>query len=194
MSTSKLFYSVVGLLLIVTAVPATSQAQFGIGASYEIRDEVPENGFGLRIEKGFLNKLPLLELAVRAHFSYFNENNTVEIANGDGILVAEQEITDWDAGLAAIGGIPIGLVKPYVGLGIGTNTVDVNFDEGLSDENTSKFFWNGLAGAEIQVLPNLHPFVEYRITQLSGEPIDQQNIPKPTDSNGRVIFGIMLKF
>ncbi|NIU01427.1 MAG: porin family protein, partial [Nitrosopumilaceae archaeon] len=55
----------------------TAEAQWAVGGSYEIRNEDPENGFGFRIERSFLQGAPLIDLGIRAHFSYFNDENNV---------------------------------------------------------------------------------------------------------------------
>ncbi|MDZ7695011.1 MAG: hypothetical protein U5K69_28490 [Balneolaceae bacterium] len=41
---------------------SNAQAQWGIGASYEVRDEEPQNGFGVRIERGYsVQQLPIVQ-------------------------------------------------------------------------------------------------------------------------------------
>lgn len=170
----------------IMAIPTQTYAQWGIGASYEMRSETPENGFGLRLERGILGKVPVVDLRLRAHFSYFNEN--ADLSTGGGTVPAE--ITNYDYGLAAIGGVSLGLVKPYVGLGIGSTTFDAQYQGLPNPGSDSQFFWNALIGAEISAIPVLNPFVEYRL-QPSDEPDFSQD---DLGSNGRLVLGVTLNF
>jgi opacity protein-like surface antigen len=175
------------LFIICLSLPMAeqAQAQWSIGASYEIRDEDPTNGFGARIEKGILNFVPLVDFNMRAHFSYFNESNSLSRsgANIDGDLEA------YDYGLALTAGIKIALVKPYVGVGIGAETFDFKPDnDGNEGFNESSFYWNGFGGIELTVLPIITPFIEYRLASLtSTDDIDYKNV-------GRFAVGLSLRF
>lgn len=173
-----------GFIFLLVSFNNTATAQWGVGASYEIRSEIPENGFGFRVEKGFLKNVPVFDLGVRAHFSYFNETNDI---SRDGIQIS-RDIDVYDYGLAAIGGVKLGLVKPYIGLGIGNQQFkfDADIEEFSIDE--SSFYWNGFGGAEITLLPLLNPFIEYRIARLtSTDDIDFDNIT-------RLAIGINMRF
>lgn len=169
------FLSVIGFLF----TTQQTEAQYALGAAYEIRDENPQNGFGLRLEKGIFSKLPLVELGVRAHFSFFNETTDLRIDDRE----ISTEVDAFDYGLALLGGVDIGIVKPYVGLGIGSERFEANpqFTE-------TNFYWNGFGGAEITLLPFLNPFIEYRIKNLSGtEDIGYDNV-------SRLAIGVNLRF
>ncbi len=169
------FLSAIGLLV----ATQQTQAQYAVGAAYEIRDENPENGFGLRLEKGIFSNLPLIDLGMRAHFSFFNETTELTVDETD----VSTEVDAFDYGLALLGGVNVGIVKPYIGLGIGNERFDADplFTE-------SNFYWNGFGGAEITILPFLNPFIEYRIKNLSGtEDIDYSNV-------SRLAIGVNLRF
>ncbi|MFH5885688.1 outer membrane beta-barrel protein [Halalkalibaculum sp. DA3122] len=186
-----------GVLLISSMVPQNAEAQWGIGASYEVRDEEPQNGFGVRIERGILNKLPIVQLGLRAHFSNFSEENQVDYQNRTGSF--SQEIKDYDFGLTALGGVSVGFLKPYVGVGLGSNTVDMDVPDDASVEavEESSLYWNALVGAEVSAIPLLKPFVEYRYTNVNKDFFQDArdlNVPAPSSSNGRIVFGVLLKF
>lgn len=173
-----------GFIFLLIPVSNTVSAQFAIGASYEIRSEDPTNGFGFRLEKGILQNMPLLDFGLRAHFSYFNDTNEIS-RNG---ISTSTEIDVYDYGLAALAGVKLGLIKPYVGLGIGNQ--QFNFDADAEDfsSDESSFYWNGFGGAEITLLPLLNPFIEYRIARLTGtDDIDIDNI-------SRLAIGVNLRF
>lgn len=173
-------------LIIMAVFSASIFAQFEIGASYELRDEDPKNGFGLRVQKGFLESVPMVSLGLRAHFSYFNEENKV---NG-GDISFSRTLTNYDFGISAIGGVSVGLLEPYVGLGLGSETTD--FDRSDLPQNESKesnLYWNLSAGAKVTVIPLIKPFVEYRYSDK------ELGNPKLADAqNRRIMFGVMLSF
>jgi opacity protein-like surface antigen len=177
--------SFLGFLFLLPPLTQDANAQWAIGASYEIRDEDPENGFGIRLEKGFLRGLPLLDLGLRAHFSYFNETNGISRDNVD----ISGDFDMYDFGLAAVAGINLGLVRPYAGLGIGRERYKLSAAEqaALSYKENS-FYWNGFGGAEFSLLPLLKPFIEYRITRLT----DTDDIH--FDNINRLSIGINVRF
>lgn len=174
--------------------PASASAQFEVGASYELRDESPQSGFGVRVEKGILNSLPLIQLGVRAHFSYFSENNSVSVGTGQiGQITYSEDLTNYDFGLDLIGGVNVGLIEPYVGVGLGSATLDINRDDLPtnspldSDANESNIYWNLTVGSKVTLIPILKPFVEFRYSNGS--------LSEPTLSElttGRIIFGVVL--
>jgi len=174
--------------------------QMEIGISYELRDELPQNGFGLRIESPLLSQFPVINLGIRLHLSYFSEENEL---TKQGLRYSE-ELTNYDVGLQAIAGISIGLVEPYVGLGIGTERIQIQpsalqpFDVGngifdllLSNKNDDNLYWNASIGSKVSIIPILKPFIEYRYTNTElGSPRFEQFDSK----TGRIIFGIAIRF
>jgi hypothetical protein len=178
----KVLLSLIAIFVLLP-VAEKVQAQWAIGASYEIRNEEPTNGFGLRVEKGILNFVPIVDFNLRAHFSYFNETNTLSPSGA----AISGDTEAYDYGLAATAGIKIAMIRPFVGLGIGSETIDFDSEaEGSFKENN--FYWNAFGGAELTLLPLLNPFIEYRITNLTGT--DQLS----TSNIGRVAIGINLRF
>lgn len=171
----------------VFLVPEQAAAQWSIGASYEIRDEEPKNGFGARIERQILQQLPVVNLRLRGHFSYFSEDNYV-----DQNQQSFGEIENYDFGLAAVGGVSIGLLSPYVGTGLGSTTTELRNPEGAFDGGSeSNVYWNGFVGAEVSPIPAIKPFVEYRFQAAESFDELQDNVNR---SNGRLIFGLSLAF
>jgi len=183
-----------GFAFFVTLFTPTAYAQFEIGASYELRDEKPQSGFGLRIEKGLLEKLPVVNLSLRLHASYFSEENRVDPQNQS--YSYSEDFTNYDIGIAGIAGVSLGLIEPYAGLGIGSEDYEkaINDYQGLpgnrpesGEENN--LYWNLLAGAKVTVLPMFKPFVEYRYSN--------KELSEPTladAQNGRIMFGVVLSF
>ncbi|MDX1671981.1 MAG: outer membrane beta-barrel protein [Balneolaceae bacterium] len=176
--------------------PAQADAQWGIGGTYQIRSEVPENGYGIRIHRGILKKLPLVDLGLRAHFTFFTEDVDRTVEQFGNTFNFTEEITTFDYGLDAVGGISVGLVKPYVGLGLGANTFNLDLADASDDPQSvlpaegedTKLFWNVFGGAEVSIIPALKPFVEYRFVGLDSPDVDIK------EEDGRVVFGVMLYF
>lgn len=169
-------------------------AQFEIGASYELRTEEPKSGFGLRIQKSFLNSVPLMNFSLRAHASYFSEENS---ADQSGVNF-DNDFTSYDIGIAVVGGIYLGLLEPYVGFGMGTESLefkeyvtpgDLGVMPYTNEENETNIYWNTFVGAKVTIIPLVKPFVEYR---YSGS-----EISSPTFGDGqseRIMFGVVLSF
>lgn len=177
----------VSLGIMLFATPEQAAAQWGIGASYEVQNEAPENGFGIRLERSILSQLPVIDLRTRAHFSYFSDENG---ATNDGISYGE--IENYDFGLAAIGGVSVGLIKPYVGLGLGSQTVDLSGQDVQDVNDGSNIFWNALIGAEVSPVPMIKPFIEYRFE--SFEEFENAEGLEYDSSKGRMVFGVSLFF
>lgn len=194
----KLFYPhflkwLVTLFFVGGFMISTAAAQFGIGASYEVRSKDPQNGFGVRIENMAKLPIPLLSLGFRAHFSYFSANNKVTKSGDityDGKLA---DLKDYDIGLDAIGEVKLGLVDPYIGLGVGSRTYKVSYQDAatLGEGNKSSLFYNGTIGVQLGIIPVLKPFIEYRVTKSNLK--DFKGV-SPSNTNGRYIFGVLLQF
>lgn len=182
MMMKKVIFTILTVGFLFTYTDQAS-AQWSLGASYENRNEDPTNGFGLRVERSVLSAVPVVDFNMRAHFSYFNEEN--EMSREGTTYSGDMEA--YDFGLALTGGVGIGLVKPYIGLGLGAESFDFDSgDTGSFDE--TNLFWNGFGGLELTLLPMVSPFVEYRISKISGT--DQIEF----DNVSRLAVGVSLRF
>ncbi len=186
------FWSLTAIILFILSLVlvqnAEAQSRWGVGTSFEIRDNAPSNGFGLRLERGIFSDLPLVDIKMRAHFSYFSESvESYRDIPGEGISSADLGV--YDFGLAATGGISFGLLNPYVGAGLGSENfravMDDFEDQNVSDDN---LYWNLYGGALVSILPRLKPFVEYRFTRLLGADEFDYN------HDSRFAIGVMLEF
>lgn len=196
MKLKRIAFAFATVALLFSVLPQNVLAQWSLGASYEIRNEDPKNGFGLRIERDILQKLPIVNLGLRAHFSYFNEENNINFNDNGSSFSYSQDVTNYDYGLAAVGGVSIGLINPYVGLGLGASSLDITrddlpsgapLDEGADD---SAIYWNGFVGAKLAALP-IQPFVEYRLEDVADYKNELRDVKS---SDGRLIFGVSLSF
>lgn len=178
----KILILIIGLLSIQLINTDYTYAQWGIGAAFEIRDEVPTTGVGIKLEREILSKAPIVDLNLRGHFSWFNDNNAESII--DHALNTKANVYDY--GAALVFGVKLGLIKPYVGAGIGTE----KYKEESSRLNYSEdnFYWNGFGGAEITLLPYLKPFIEFRYSKL----VDTDEIR--FDNYNRLAIGVNFRF
>jgi opacity protein-like surface antigen len=179
----------ISALFLVTAcflIPEHAAAQWNIGASYQVRHETPKKGFGVHIQRQVLKAIPVVYLGLRAHFSYFKssyEQHPTDVPS------QTTDIKFYDYGLDAIGGVPLGFLKPYVGIGIGSDKYKMNDNLVHSARSESKFFFNSFVGAALTFIPLLHPFIEYRF-----EPSGSPKFFKDFNSDGRLVLGLSLVF
>lgn len=183
----KILIIIIGLFTINLFAANQSYAQWGIGAGVEIRDEDPTTGVGIKLEREIFSSLPVVDINLRGHFSWFYDSDSESIIRD----ALNTEVNVYDYGAALIVGLKLGIVKPYIGAGIGSeryreesNTGIVDYS-GYSEDN---FYWNGLGGAEITLLPYLKPFIEFRYSKLT----DTDEIE--FDSYNRLAIGLNFRF
>ena len=193
------------LMLVLFSIPETSNAQWGIGASYEIRNEDPTKGFGARIERTINLPVPLVNLGIRAHASYFSEENSLDVSGQQVSYSYSREISTIDYGIAALGKVKLGIVQPYAGAGIGGESLDVGYSDVQQniantpeDQSDSQFYFNGFVGAELGPVPVVKPFIEYRFAKMQEatelKDASQNTLSTLSDNEGRLIFGVILHF
>ncbi len=187
-----LFILLSGILFFPLTFIDTADAQWSLGASYEVRDEDPTNGFGLRVERSILSTVPLVDIGLRAHGSYFNETNSLSTTGA----TIDQDFESFDFGFAATGGLSVGLVSPYIGLGIGWDNSSLEYSDDFTGSeldvresfDKSDFYWNAFVGARVSIIPLINPFIEYRFSQVS----DRDDIG--LDNISRLALGVSLRF
>ncbi len=180
----KKFIWIFGALLFFIPLHESAKAQWSVGVSYEYRNEDPNSGFGLRAEKSILEDLPVLDLSLRGHFSYFNETTQV---SREGINFSS-DLDVYDFGFAALAGFSIQLVSPYVGVGIGNERFKLSSDARDFSFKERNFYWNGFIGADVEILPYLKPFIEFRAGKLTS------TNEVETDNINRLAIGVSVHF
>lgn len=170
-----------------------SFAQWGIGAGVEIRDEDPTTGMGIKLERNILSNAPMIDLNLRGHFSWFNDDDAESLID----QALNTNVNIYDYGVALVLGVKLGIVKPYVGAGVGTERYKEEqsagryFNESISTPlkySEENFYWNGFGGAEITLLPYLKPFIEFRYSKL----VDTDEIR--IDNYNRLSIGVNFRF
>lgn len=191
----KVLLNLIGAFAILTFLMIeTGYSQWGVGATYEVRGEEPTHGVGLRIDHDILESVPVLSLTLRAHLSYFRELQVTGYEVSGIRSEVRKDVRAYDFGGAVLAGANAGIAKPYAGLGLGLDSSQFftpetvnnqNQFQGVSEENV---YWNVFAGAEFTLIPVVHPFIEYRLSNL----INPRNIEY--DKFGRIAFGLVFRF
>lgn len=180
----------IGLFVFHLIFADVLSAQWGLGAAVEVRDQDPTSGVGVKLEREIFSKAPIVDLNLRAHFSWLYDgdgNGIVDDAlNIDEALNTEMNVYDY--GFALVLGVKLGMVKPYIGGGIGREHYREGIGGELSAHSEESFYWNGFGGAEIMLLPYLKPFIEFRYSKLTD--IDKINISE----YNRLAIGITFRF
>lgn len=181
------------LILLVLISTSTAWAQWSVGASYEIRTQTPKTGFGIRIEKNIKLPIPLIAIVGRAHFSYFSKNNKL---TKSGSYSYSTDFKNYDFGLTALGKVKLGIIDPYVGIGIGSDSYRINIPNLGNDKTKNSIFYNANIGAEVNLVPLLHPFIEYRISKNHFNQFNFSGGYKQQikNSQGRLMMGVSIQF
>lgn len=186
----KFIISALGALVILS-VSIPVQAQFGLGISYEERADTPKQGFGLQLEHELLPFSVITSLRARVHFSYFSDNASLSVPVSSQPSIELGTIQNYDYGGAIIGGLNLGLLSPYIGLGISIDNWKFepkNYNETF-DEQTIQYY--GLFGASLSVLPVIHPFIEYRVSEYGSIKEIREQMD---EGRGRFIIGVSFRF
>lgn len=188
--TKKILIAILFSFVLVFTTQNVASAQHSLGVSYENRGEDPTNGFGFQLESSLFS-LPLIDLRLRGHFSYFSEDNEITREG----LTYDEEIEAYDFGVAGIGSVSLGLIDPYVGVGLGSESWSASRDEvtGIEgpdlDIDDSSFYYYGVGGLSFSLLPAIEPYIELRYSGFSD--FDREEI---FDSDRRLLLGVAFRF
>lgn len=156
-----------------------------IGISYENSSERPSNGFGLHFEKN-ISPLPVISLNLRLHGSYYVEDYTKNI-NTVSIDISDKS---YEVGLGLYSGLDVGFVAPYAGIGLGLDFFKRDIGDVsvvVPDGSESNFFYYGVMGLRLSVMPFIHPYFEYRYRGITSSDL----MPK---ENGTWALGVQVRF
>ncbi|HAC15554.1 MAG TPA: hypothetical protein DCE78_06370 [Bacteroidetes bacterium] len=185
LTTTSLF----ALLLLILVIPA--QAQFSFGVSYEERPDAPEQGFGLQLEHSLLPFDFIASLRARLNFSYFSQDASLSVPLNSQPSVEFGRIQSVDYGGAILGGLKLGMISPYVGLGLGVDSWKFKLDDYENSYDNDTINYYGLLGASLSIFPVVHPYVEYRVSEYgSVEEVREQM----DEGKGRFIIGVKFNF
>lgn len=149
---------IIGILSVIMLLGISDAfSQTSLGLSYERRNDAPTNGFGLQLERNILGAVPVVDIRARLHGSFFSEDAELNIA---GIQASTGTVQSYDFGAAILGGVGLGLFRPYVGLGIGMENWEY---DGTQNFSNNTHYYYGLAGIAITPIPFIKPYLEFRV-------------------------------
>lgn len=197
------------LLLSIMSFPLLTvhsvEAQIALGGGLELREEDPETGINLRLEKELGFSLPFVKFRGRIQGGFFTEDG-VELTQNQLSQFSDPEINSYYAGanLLAEIGIPIP-INPYGGLGVGYETVSVkagdasgNQSGNFLDDTEGSAYIEATVGLKLSLLPLVKPFVEYRYVEPFSDFDEFRNnvtsLSRDAKANNRFVFGILLQF
>lgn len=141
--------------------------------------------WGVKI--GYSN--PFLKyLALEAEYSYLNPD------------IKDHDYIDGDVKISnlmfnVIGKYPLGIIKPYVGVGLGFAYADMSFDDirGIDDGDYTSYAWQFLTGVEFYLTTEIAVDFGYRyyITEMEFEGDDDEDL---TFSTSMLTLGLKVFF
>ncbi|WP_083750065.1 outer membrane beta-barrel protein [Rhodohalobacter halophilus] len=164
-----ILYTALLLLFMSFSSPDDGYAQVGIGGGLDIRSEELTNGYGVRLEYTFFKLPPIADFRFRLHGSYFYEESAIQSEVNGLRSTVTQSSSAFDVGVAVLAGVNIGMIGPYAGVGLGVDSSEINPRQGITQYSRIKeenIFWNVLFGAELEMIPYVKPFFEYRFMHL----------------------------
>lgn len=177
------------VLLFSFPLAEKAAAQWSAGLSYELRNEDPRHGAGIRVDREIMTFFPFMDLGVRGQFSYYSD----EVNLRQGEFEYTGDYRTYDIGISGLLLFNIGLLRPYLGLGLGLDNSSLegsNLQQHTNEKrafsklwddpeplelSVSAFSWDSVdayfqvtVGSSVEVFPFLAPFIEFRYTEISG--------------------------
>jgi len=147
------------LLVIFLILSPFTFSQWGVGASYKIKNEIPENGISINISRKLPLQFATIGVKVRAEVDLFRQKET-QTFNG---ISKERNFTSEDYHIEIIGNFFLKDFSPYIGFGIGYGKINVN------QLNKGSFLFILLAGLSLPITEFINPYLEAQcFNYLSG--------------------------
>lgn len=176
-------------LLFSIPLAENAAAQWSAGLSYDLRNEDPKHGAGIRVDREIMTFFPFMDLGVRGQFSYYSD----EVNLRQDEFENTGNYRTYDIGISGLLLFNIGLLRPYLGLGLGLDNSSLEGSDLQQHANEKKvtskmlndpepqelsvstFSWDSVdayfqvtVGSSVEVFPFLAPFIEFRYTEISG--------------------------
>lgn len=142
---------------------------------------------------GWWDSMPYIGLQLDLNASL---NSLDALSSGGSRAALDSDMNVYAATLNALVRLPGGFIRPYAGVGGGYFFADVNGGTvttpllGLSaafpSDNDGVFGWNALAGLELEILPSLSVFAEYKYSQAD---FDFNDIGIEVDYSASQVYG-----
>jgi len=186
--------------VMLSSLVSLLNAQGGISATYEIRQEEPTQGLGFRVEKQFSSDENFINLGIVGHTSIFNKNITLKrtVTNGSAMLFDQIDLSTFDVGLAIKLAANAPLVTPYVMGGLGFENYSLKADARTGEVNVPaddrSLMLNASVGIQLRLIPAIRPFAEMRFSQNISDYEFEQVYDNLEVSKNRLAFGVQLRF
>lgn len=182
----RLMMGVLLLALFGITIPQSAEAQIRVGANYGYRNAKPKSGFGISLEPTAYST-KLYDIDVRGYYNSFSTSDS-KTYSGESF---DRKIEHYDSGIDLVGRYKLPFVDPYIAIGVGFSSYKITGRD-YSQIKTS-FLYNGSVGLEINPIPYVKPFVEYKYTKSA---VDKAQILlfNPDNSIGQLEVGLNLKF
>ncbi|HYX05961.1 MAG TPA: hypothetical protein VE912_04435 [Bacteroidales bacterium] len=167
-----------------------ASAQMRIGFNYQLRNAVPKKGYGISLEPT-VYKHKKLVVDTRGFFGYYNHNGMQTV--GDPKLPADtfnRNIKYYVFGIGGVARYKLPFVNPFISLGIGFNSYKITSRGYVTIK--SSYLYNGAVGFEVEPIPYIKPFIEYRYTHSTVRRFQVQFF-KPNNSVGRLVVGFKVR-
>ena len=192
-------FTPIAILAVILLLAGDVFAQGGIGASYERRENEPNEGIGLRLEKTFGTADDIINIGIVGHTSFFSSTITLRSGeNGSGVIFSDTELSTFDFGGALKLAINAPIVTPYImgGLGFENYKIRVNstFDGLDFPDDESTMVLNGTAGIQVRLGSAIRPFVEMRFSQNTKDYKFEDTFRDLKASKNRIALGVQLQF
>lgn len=186
--------------VMLSSLVSLLNAQGGISATYEIRQEEPTQGLGFRVEKQFSSDENFINLGIVGHTSIFNKNITLKrtVTNGSAMLFDQIDLSTFDVGLAIKLAANAPLVTPYLMGGLGFENYSLKADARTGEVNVPaddrSLMLNASVGIQLRLIPAIRPFAEMRFSQNISDYEFEQVYDNLEVSKNRLAFGVQLRF
>jgi len=186
------------LSLFVLLIAQDAFAQGGIGATYEIRDDQPKEGIGLRLEKT-LTQFSMVSLGIVGHTSFFSNTLTLRSnEDGPGLIFNDTDLSTFDFGASLKVAADVPIITPYAmaGLGFENYKIRVNstFDGVDFPRDERTLMVNGTVGVQLRLINSIRPFAEIRFSENFKDYEFENSFDNIKASRNRYAFGVMLQF
>jgi hypothetical protein len=159
------------VLFILLLFSCSLYPQWEISASYNVKNNLPDNGFGIGAARNLPFQWLLIGFMIKAGGNFFSSDSKLNTGNNALLVYTKQT----DIHLNLIGTFYPRYLQPYTGLGIGISsftykTYYPDAEETLYNRiQKYPFFIEILAGIRLSLFRNFYPFVSvHYIKYLPG--------------------------
>ncbi|HKI46088.1 MAG TPA: outer membrane beta-barrel protein [Balneolales bacterium] len=184
---TKLITGVFIVILVgMESYQAVSAQPVRVGVNYTYRNAEPKSGFGILLEPTVYS-ISRFDIDVRGSFNTLNTQDSRTYFDETFNI----KVNHYDVCVDALGRLKFNYIDPYIALGVGYTSYKI-VGRGYSQIKTG-FLYDGSVGLELNPIPYIKPFVEYKYTR-SNVNRAQILLFNPNNSFGQLEVGLNVKF